>query len=124
VVEVGLGAGTVSLLLCAVEHEVQVIHMVNQLIMSRHVHGAYGVITMGEMPETLLLDLLGVLSAQAGKHLLQTPGQAIGPGVLHEFKLDRDRSWVSNLAASNCLDNPPKFPFRVFREQASREFQK
>jgi hypothetical protein len=98
--------------------------MVTQLIMSRHVHGASGVITTGEMPETLLLDLLGVLSAQAGKHLLQTPGQAIGPGVLHEFKLDRDRSWVSNLAAAYCLDKPRKFPFWVFREQGSREFRK
>jgi hypothetical protein len=124
VVEVGLGAGTVSLLLCVVEHEVQVIHMVTHLVMSRLVHRASGVITMSEMPEMLFLDLLGVLSTQAGKHLLQTLGQAIGPGVLHEFKLDRDQSWVSNLAAANCLNKPPKFPFRVFREQDSGEFQK
>jgi hypothetical protein len=76
------------------------------------------------MPEMLLLDLLGVLSAHAGKHLLQTPGQAIGPGVLPDFKLDCDRSGVSNLAAANCLDKPPKFPFQVLRKQGSREFRK
>jgi hypothetical protein len=70
VVEVGLGVGTVGLLLCSLEHEVQVIHVVSQLVVSRHVHGASGVITAGEMPETLLLDLLGVMSAHAGKHLL------------------------------------------------------
>jgi hypothetical protein len=124
VVEVGLGAGTVGLLLCAVEHEVQVIHVVTQLVLSRHVHGASGVITTGEMPETLLMDLLGVLSAHTGKHLLQTPSQAIGPGVLPDFKLDCDRSGVSNLAAANYVDKAPKFPFRVIREQGSREFRK
>jgi hypothetical protein len=124
VVEVGLGAGTVGLLLCAVEHEVQVIHVVTHVVVSRHVHGASGVITMGKMSEMLLLDLLGVLSAHAGKHLLQTPGQAIGPGVLPDFKLDCDRSGVSNLAVANCLDKPPKFLFRVIRKQGSCEFRK
>jgi hypothetical protein len=111
VVEVGLGAGTVGLLLCAVENEVQVIHVVTRLVVSRHVHGASGVITTGEMPETLLLDLLRVLSTHAGKHLLQTPSQTIGPVVLPDFKLDCDQSGVSNLAMTNCLDKPPKFPF-------------
>jgi hypothetical protein len=44
--------------------------VVTQLVVSRHVHGASGVITAGEMPEMLLLDLLGVMSTHAGKHLL------------------------------------------------------
>jgi hypothetical protein len=89
-----------------------------------HVHGASSVIMTGEMPEMLLLDLLGVLSAHASKHLLQSLGQAIGLGVLPDFKLDCYRSGVSNLAATNCVDKPPKFPFRVIREQGSREFWK
>jgi hypothetical protein len=92
--------------------------------MSRHVYRASGVITTCEILETPFLDLLGVLSGQACKHLLQTPGQATGLGVLHDFKLSRDRSRVSNLAAANCLDKPPKFPFRMIKEQGSREFRK
>jgi hypothetical protein len=82
-----------------------VVHVVTQLVMSRHVYRASGVITTCEILETPFLDLLGVLSGQACKHLLQTPGQAIGLGVLHDFK-------------------PPKFPFRMIKEQGSREFRK
>jgi 16S rRNA A1518/A1519 N6-dimethyltransferase RsmA/KsgA/DIM1 with predicted DNA glycosylase/AP lyase activity len=32
VVEVGLGTGTITFLLCGVQHEVQIIHMVPQLV--------------------------------------------------------------------------------------------
>jgi hypothetical protein len=57
VVELCLGAGTIGLLLGGVHHEVEVVHVVTQLVVSRHVHGASGVITSGEMPKALPLDL-------------------------------------------------------------------
>jgi hypothetical protein len=60
VLKVGLGVGTIGLLLSGVQQEVHVVHVVTPLIVPRHVRGVSIGITPGEIPKTLYLDLLSM----------------------------------------------------------------
>jgi hypothetical protein len=112
----------ISLLLCGVQHEVQLIHVVPQIVVKWwHLHGASSMITPGVMLEAQPPDLLDVMATEACEHLLHAPGQAINPIVLHNLELDKCGGAVSHLTADTGHDKPLKFPFRMIIEPTSHE---